>query len=157
MRIQDYGLIGDMQAAALVGRDGAVDWLCLPRFDSGSCFTALLGDERHGRWLVSPASPVTAVTSGVASRRWRSSRPEPRQRSGCRTARRGCGPVEGVDAGRAAHVGFRGYPVAAVGSRAREGLPFSVPDGARWRTRAPRRTEPYALVDELMAAYDHHP
>ena len=49
MRIEDYGLIGDMQAAALVGRNGAVDWLCLPRFDSASCFAALLGDERQGR------------------------------------------------------------------------------------------------------------
>src|SRR5438045_4839070 len=58
MRIEDYGLIGDMQAAALVGRDGSVDWLCLPRFDSASCFTALLGDERHGRWLLAPAGEV---------------------------------------------------------------------------------------------------
>ena len=55
MLIEDYGLIGDMQAAALVGRNGAVDWLCLPRFDSPSCFSALLGDERHGRWLLAPA------------------------------------------------------------------------------------------------------
>jgi GH15 family glucan-1,4-alpha-glucosidase len=55
MRLEDYGLIGDMQAAALVGRNGAVDWLCVPRFDSASCFTALLGDERHGRWLLAPA------------------------------------------------------------------------------------------------------
>ncbi len=55
MLIEDYGLIGDMQAAALVGRNGAVDWLCLPRFDSPSCFSALLGDERHGRWLIAPA------------------------------------------------------------------------------------------------------
>jgi GH15 family glucan-1,4-alpha-glucosidase len=51
MLLEDYGLIGDMQAAALVGRGGSVDWLCLPRFDSASCFSALLGDERHGRWL----------------------------------------------------------------------------------------------------------
>ncbi len=58
MRIEDYGLIGDMQAAALVGRDGAVDWLCLPRFDSASCFSALVGDERHGRWLLAPAGEV---------------------------------------------------------------------------------------------------
>jgi GH15 family glucan-1,4-alpha-glucosidase len=56
--IEDYGLIGDMQSAALVGRNGSVDWLCLPRFDSASVFAALLGDERHGRWLLAPASEV---------------------------------------------------------------------------------------------------
>jgi GH15 family glucan-1,4-alpha-glucosidase len=66
MVLEDYGLIGDMQSAALVGRDGAVDWLCLPRFDSASCFTALLGDERHGRWLLSPAGEVR-----TSSRRYR--------------------------------------------------------------------------------------
>jgi GH15 family glucan-1,4-alpha-glucosidase len=66
LRIEDYGLIGDMQAAALVGRDGAVDWLCLPRFDSPSCFSALLGDERHGRWRLAPAGDVWA-----SSRRYR--------------------------------------------------------------------------------------
>jgi GH15 family glucan-1,4-alpha-glucosidase len=66
MRIEDYGLIGDMQTTALVGRDGAVDWLCLPRFDSASCFTALLGDERHGRWLLAPAGEVR-----TSSRRYR--------------------------------------------------------------------------------------
>src|SRR5258705_2835949 len=55
LRIEDYGLIGDMNSAALVGRDGSVDWLCLPRFDSASCFTGLLGDERNGRWRVAPA------------------------------------------------------------------------------------------------------
>ncbi len=60
MRIEDYGLIGDLQAAALVGRDGAVDWLCLPRFDSASCFSALVGDERHGRWLLAPAGEVSS-------------------------------------------------------------------------------------------------
>jgi GH15 family glucan-1,4-alpha-glucosidase len=66
LRIEDYGLIGDMQAAALVGRDGAIDWLCLPRFDSASCFSALVGDERHGRWLLAPAGVV-----GSSSRRYR--------------------------------------------------------------------------------------
>ena len=60
MLLEDYGLIGDLEAAALVGRNGAVDWLCLPRFDSASCFSALLGDERHGRWLVAPAGEVQA-------------------------------------------------------------------------------------------------
>ena len=66
MLIEDYGLIGDMQSAGLVGRDGSVEWLCLPRFDSASCFSALLGDERHGRWLVAPAGEVRAT-----SRRYR--------------------------------------------------------------------------------------
>jgi GH15 family glucan-1,4-alpha-glucosidase len=67
MLLEDYGFIGDLEAAALAGRDGSVDWLCLPRFDSGSCFSALLGDEQHGRWLVAPAGEVVAT-----SRRYRS-------------------------------------------------------------------------------------
>ena len=62
MRIEDYGLISNLRTAALVGRDGSVDWLCLPRFDSEACFAALLGDERHGRWLVAPAGGVRRVT-----------------------------------------------------------------------------------------------
>src|SRR5918998_2896038 len=67
MRLEDYALLGDTHAAALVGRNGAVEWLCLPRFDSASCFSALLGDERHGRWLLAPdAGEVIA-----SSRRYR--------------------------------------------------------------------------------------
>ncbi|MGE5199508.1 MAG: trehalase-like domain-containing protein, partial [Rhodospirillaceae bacterium] len=53
--IEDYALIGDCHTAALVGRDGSIDWLCLPRFDSAACFAALLGDEGNGRWLIAPA------------------------------------------------------------------------------------------------------
>lgn len=53
-RIEDYALIGDEQTAALVGKDGSVDWLCLPRFDSGACFARLLGDEENGHWTIAP-------------------------------------------------------------------------------------------------------
>ncbi|CAL9560309.1 Trehalase [Streptomyces sp. enrichment culture] len=53
-RIEDYALIGDEQTAALVGRDGSVDWLCLPRFDSAACFAKLLGDEDNGHWRIAP-------------------------------------------------------------------------------------------------------
>ena len=61
MRIEDYGLIGDLQTAALVGRDGSIDWLCFPRFDSGACFSALLGNEWDGRWLIAPDCEVERV------------------------------------------------------------------------------------------------
>ncbi|GLW99749.1 glycoside hydrolase family 15 protein [Microtetraspora sp. NBRC 16547] len=55
MRIEDYALIGDMQSAALVGRDGSIDWLCLPRFDAPACLAALLGDASNGSWRLAPA------------------------------------------------------------------------------------------------------
>jgi GH15 family glucan-1,4-alpha-glucosidase len=57
LRIEDYGLIGDCRTAALVGRNGSVEWLCWPRFDSAACFAALLGNSNHGRWSVAPSDP----------------------------------------------------------------------------------------------------
>jgi GH15 family glucan-1,4-alpha-glucosidase len=60
-RIEDYALIGDCQTVALVARDGSMDWLCLPRFDSGACFAALLGTPDNGRWQITPASPIRSV------------------------------------------------------------------------------------------------
>jgi len=60
-RIEDYALISDCATAALVGRNGSIDWLCLPRFDSGACFAALLGEPQHGRWLIAPADPNPRV------------------------------------------------------------------------------------------------
>ncbi len=61
-RIEDYALVGDLQTAALVGRSGSVDWLPFPRFDSSSCFGALLGGREHGRWLLAPAAGGPATT-----------------------------------------------------------------------------------------------
>jgi len=61
-RIEDYAVIGNCETVALVGRDGSIDWLGLPRFDSAACFAALLGDPRHGRWIVAPAEPVVRTT-----------------------------------------------------------------------------------------------
>jgi GH15 family glucan-1,4-alpha-glucosidase len=59
--IEQYAMIGDCHTAALVGSDGSLDWLCLPRFDSPACFAALLGEPKHGRWLIAPTGEVTAV------------------------------------------------------------------------------------------------
>ncbi|MFF5636492.1 glycoside hydrolase family 15 protein [Streptomyces sp. NPDC012825] len=70
-RIEDYALIGDMQTAALVCRDGSVDWLCLPRFDSHAIFAGLLGTEEHGFWRVAPAGPEDAEPAPADRRRYR--------------------------------------------------------------------------------------
>ena len=66
LRIEDYALIGDCETAALVSRDGSIDWLCFPRFDSPACFAALLGNEENGRWAISPSQKPCSV-----SRRYR--------------------------------------------------------------------------------------
>src|SRR5438067_5485075 len=61
LRIEDYAMIGDCHTSALVGKDGSIDWLCVPRFDSPACFAALLGEPRHGRWLLAPKSKIKSV------------------------------------------------------------------------------------------------
>jgi len=62
LRIEDYALIGDCKAAALVGKDGSIDWLCWPRYDSAACFAALLGGPEHGRWFIAPLDPKARVS-----------------------------------------------------------------------------------------------
>jgi GH15 family glucan-1,4-alpha-glucosidase len=70
-RIEDYGIIGDTHTAALVGIDGSIDWLCLPRFDSPACFAGLLGDKEHGYWRIAPSASSGGVTD--VRRRYRES------------------------------------------------------------------------------------
>ena len=66
-RIEDYGIIGDCETAALVGKNGSIDWLCWPNFASDACFAALLGDEGNGRWLIAPAAPAAGEEAWTAT------------------------------------------------------------------------------------------
>jgi GH15 family glucan-1,4-alpha-glucosidase len=59
--IEDYAMIGDCHTAALVARNGSIDWLCFPRFDSRACFAALLGNEEHGRWMIAPVGEILRI------------------------------------------------------------------------------------------------
>jgi GH15 family glucan-1,4-alpha-glucosidase len=69
--IEDYAIVGGLRSATLISRDGSADWLCAPRFDSPACFAALLGDERHGHWLIAPtASRVPGEPLGEVTRRY---------------------------------------------------------------------------------------
>lgn len=61
-RIEDYALIGNLRTAALVGKDGSIDWLCAPRFDSPACFAAILGDAANGHWRISPPGNSRRIT-----------------------------------------------------------------------------------------------
>ena len=78
--IEDYGIIGDLHTVALVGRDGSIDWLCLPRFDSGACFAKLLGTEDHGSWRIAPKGVERADPPALPGR-------HPRPRVGVRHRR----------------------------------------------------------------------
>jgi GH15 family glucan-1,4-alpha-glucosidase len=111
LRIEDYALIGDCKTAALVGRDGSIDWLCWPRFNSAACFAALLGIPENGRWLIAPKHPVLGV-----SRRYRPGtlilETEFQTESGCATIVDFMPPGDGTNlvriaVGRSGRVEFR--------------------------------------------------
>jgi gluconokinase len=70
LAIEDYALIGDCTTAALVGRNGSIDWLCWPRFDSNALLAALLGTSEHGRWRISPADPMPRISRATATAPW---------------------------------------------------------------------------------------
>ena len=68
-KIEDYAVIGDGETVALVSRDGSIDWLCWPCFDSDACFAALLGNERHGHWTIAPRDKPTRLARRYRPRR----------------------------------------------------------------------------------------
>ncbi|MBO0758920.1 MAG: glycoside hydrolase family 15 protein, partial [Bradyrhizobiaceae bacterium] len=111
LRIEDYAMIGDCKTAALVGRDGSIDWLCWPRFDSAACFAALLGTPENGRWLIAPKHPPLAIT-----RRYRPGtlvlETQFETETGCATIIDFMPPADGADLvriviGQSGHVAFQ--------------------------------------------------
>src|SRR5580693_8225959 len=119
LRIEDYAMIGDCETAALVGRDGSIDWLAWPRFDSAACFAALLGTSENGRWVIAPIVAPLAV-----KRRYRPGtlilETEFQTETGCAAILDFMHPADGADlvrivTGRSGSVDFRTELVARFG------------------------------------------
>lgn len=70
LKIEEYGIIGDLHTVAVVGSNGSIDWLCLPRFDSPACFTRLLGTEDHGFWQLAPKGEVISSSRAYRGTPW---------------------------------------------------------------------------------------
>jgi len=165
-RIEDYALIGDCHTAALVSKAGSIDWLCLPRFDSGACFAALVGGPEQGRWIIGPAGGASAVR-----RRYREGtlvlETDFETRGGAVTLV-DCLPLRGQRAdvvrmvvGRRGHVPMRmelvirfdyGSIVPWVRREADGIRAIAGPDALRLRTSVPLRGEDFTTVADFIVS-----